>query len=93
MDSAQAAISTPQKQTGSATHRIMIGIAIAAVLPVGFGAYRLYQHYLSLPHLAPGEAACGNGAIVQFQLIFVVVPVSGVIGAALGRITSIMMVE
>jgi len=64
------------------------GFLIGAALPIGFGAYRLYQHYMSLPPLAPGEAACGNGAIVPFLLIFVVGPISGMIGAVLGRMVS-----
>ena len=60
----------------------MIGFALGAILPVGFGAYGIHQHSIYLASLAPGEAACGMGALGSLAMIFVIGPFCGMIGAA-----------
>ncbi len=60
----------------------MIGFVLGATLPNGFGAYGIHQHSIYVASLAPGEAACGMGALGSLAMIFVIGPFCGMIGAA-----------
>lgn len=62
----------------------LIGFALGAALPVAYGAYGMQQHYAYIASWAPGEAACGMGALGSLAMIFVTGPFGGMIGAAAG---------
>ena len=62
----------------------LIGFALGAALPVAYGVYGMQQHYAYIVSLAPGEAACGMGAIGPLAMMFVIGPFCGMIGAASG---------
>jgi len=60
------------------------GFLLGAALPVGYGIYGLQQHVVYTASLAPGEGACGMGALAAAMMICVVGPFCGAIGAASG---------
>ena len=64
----------------------LLGFAIGAVLPVGYGMYAMYHesvYYASLPQ-GDDFARCGMGSLAAFMMIFFVGPICGAIGPAAG---------
>ena len=66
----------------------LIGFALGAIVPIGYGVYGMQRHYAYVSSLGPNEAACGMGALGPMAMIFVVGPFCGIIGALSGWIAS-----
>lgn len=48
---------------------------------MAYGLYGMQRDYVYIASLAPGEAACGMGALGSMAMMFVVGPICGMIGA------------
>ena len=64
----------------------LIGFACGASLPVAYGLYGMQHHFVYIASLAPGETACGLGALGSMAMIFVVGPICGMIGALASQV-------
>jgi hypothetical protein len=62
----------------------LIGFAIGAALPIGYGMYGMHQFNVYAASLPRDAIVCGNSVLGSLALIFVIGPFCGMIGAASG---------
>ena len=63
---------------------MMTGFALAAAIPMAFGAYTLHRESLYTASLPPGTAACGMGTLGAWIIMIVGGPIFGLIGGIVG---------
>lgn len=81
-------IATVPKKPRSRWKWAMVGFALGAAAPVALGVLGMHQHDMYVASLGPNESACGMIAFGAIVMIFVLGPISGLIGAGLGLIAS-----
>ena len=69
----------------------LLGFLIGAIYPIGCGIYGICQFRLYVATLPQGMPVCGMPVLGAYAMILVVGPVFGLIGAALGYATAILV--
>ena len=71
------------RRSGELQGRLLSGLMLGALIPVGYGCYGIYQHQIQLSTLGPDEGVCGMGMLVSLGWIFPGGPFGGLIGGSI----------